>query len=64
MIDLVVAECGLMLRTPIDDILAPVHEPFLKQADKDFFHGIREPFIHREPFAFPIAETRVCAAAG
>ena len=53
--DLVIGEGGMAARAPVDDIVTLVDQAFLVQADEDLAHRRRQPFVHRESLALPVA---------
>src|SRR5512136_1422883 len=50
-----VGQGGLTPGTPIDDVITPVDQAFLIEADENFFDRFRETFIHRKPLTAPVA---------
>ena len=54
-VHLVVGDRRVVLRAPVDDVLAAVDQSILVQADEHFAHGSREALVHREALAFPVA---------
>ncbi len=55
MLHLIVGQSSVAARTPVDDIIAFIDEPFLVQSDKDLANGLRQAFIHGEALALPVA---------
>ena len=53
-LDLKIGDRRLAARTPVDDVLAAIDQPFFIQADEDLAHGARQAFVHGEVFAVPI----------
>ncbi len=54
-LDLVIGQGGMAARAPVDDIVALVDQAFLVQADEDLAYRRRQPLVHREPLALPVA---------
>ncbi len=50
-----VRQHGLAARAPVDDVVALVDEPLFPEADEDLAHRRRQPRVHREALAGPVA---------
>ena len=50
-----VGDGGFELRVPIDQPLVLVDEAFAVEFDEDLRHRARQPFVHREALARPVA---------
>ena len=55
--DFEVGQRGVTARTPVDDVVALVDQPFFIQRDEHLAHRARQPFVHREPVALPVERT-------
>jgi hypothetical protein len=54
-IDLEVGEHGLAAGAPVDDVVVAVDQLLVPEPDEDLAHGAREPLVHGEPQARPVA---------
>ena len=54
-LDLVIAERGLELGAPVDQIIAAIDQPLVEEPLEDDPDGAREPLVHREALALPVA---------
>ena len=55
LLDLEVGDRRQQLRIPVDQPLVLVDQPFLVEADKHFQHRARQPLVHGEALARPVA---------
>ena len=53
--DLRVGEGGSAVRTPVDDAVAAVDQPFFIEVDEDLLDCAGAAFVHREALARPVA---------
>ncbi len=52
---LLVRQRGPAARAPVDDVFAPVDEPFVVKLHEHFAHRAGEPFVHGKALAVPVA---------
>ena len=50
-----IRDCGEAMRAPVDNALAAVNQPLLKETHEYLAHGAAAPLVKREPLALPIA---------
>ena len=49
-----IGDSGAQFRVPVDQALAAVDQIFFIQADKDFFDGVGQAFVHGKALALPV----------
>ncbi len=54
-VDLIITDGGVILGTPVHDVLPAIDQPLLVKTDERLPHSGREGFVHRKPLSFPIA---------
>ena len=54
-LDLEVGEHGLAARAPVDDVVVAIDQPLVVEAHEHLAHRARQPLVHREALARPVA---------